>query len=120
MSSLYRFNFTGASFSLKYFLVNYFSRISSLCLPNCRVGEIFMRNVEVNILRSAGSVSPGTSECWEQVDLGVEVETQCCEVSPQSQTHQVRISLRCSDECQQSNHSKLINNHVGGNVRHQP
>ena len=77
-----------------------------------------MRNMEVYILRSTGSLCPWTSEGWEQVDLRVEVETECCEVSSQRQTHQVGIRLRGSDEGQQADHSKLVHHHVGWDVGH--
>ena len=78
-----------------------------------------MRNVEVNILRSAGSLRPGTSEGWEEIDLRVEVETQGGEICSQGQTHQVGVRLCRPDEGEKSNHSKLVHDHVGGDVGHQ-
>ena len=92
---------------------------ASLTVPNCRIGEIFVRNMEVNILRSTRRLRPGTSEGREEVDLRVEVEPQGGEVRAEGEAHQVGVRLGRPNEGEEPDHPELIHNHVGGNIRHQ-
>ena len=57
-----------------------------------------MRDVKVNILRSARRFGPRTPECREEVDLRVEVEAQGREVRPEGEAHEVGVRLLSPDE----------------------
>lgn len=92
---------------------------ASLTVPNCRIGEILVRNMEVNILRSTRSLRPGTPEGREEVHLRVEVETQGGEIRAEGEAHQVGVRLCRPNEGKEPDHPELIHNHVLGNIRHQ-
>ena len=88
-------------------------------VPNCRVGEILVRNMEVNILRSTRRLRPGAPGGREEVYLRVEVEPQGGEIRAEGEAHQVGVRLCRPDEGKEPDHPELIHNHVLRNIRHQ-